>query len=311
MTLIPDHILAQAEAQINKALHSSGLLPHIESFFDENTNTASYVVHDPATMRAAIIDSVREYEPASGRTSFSSANKIIAYVEESGLTIDWILETHAHADHLSAAPYLKEKLGGQIAIGREIIAVQNVFGEIFNLGPDFVRDGSDFDQIFEDGEQLQIGNIPVLAMHVPGHTPADLAYVIGGSVFTGDTLFMPDYGTARADFPGGNARQLYRSIRRLLSLPDITPLYLCHDYKAPNRDYFKWETTVGEQRQSNVHVHDGVSEDEFVKMRTERDATLDLPTLIIPSVQINMRAGHLPPAESNGVHYLKTPLDQL
>ncbi len=306
-----DQALAQANMQIKNALQSNVLQPHIKSFFDEVTNTASYVVHDPDTRRAAIIDSVREYDSASGRTAFSSANLIIDYIEEKALNVDWLLETHAHADHLSAAPYLKEKLGGQIAIGREIIAVQNVFGEIFNLGSEFVRDGSDFDYIFEDGEQFEIGNIPVSALHVPGHTPADLAYVIGGSVFTGDTLFMPDYGSARADFPGGNARQLYRSIQRLLSLPDDTALYLCHDYKAPDRDYFKWDTTVGDQRRSNVHVHDGISEDEFVKMRTERDATLGLPSLIIPSVQINMRAGHLPPAESNGVRYIKTPLDQL
>ncbi len=311
MTNGSDKALYQAKEQIETICGNSALQPLVKSFFDETTNTASYVVHDPVTMHAAIIDSVREYEPASGHTAFASADAIIAYVKTKALTIEWLLETHAHADHISAAPYLKQKLGGQIAIGREIVAVQNVFGQIFNLGPDFARDGSDFDHMFADGEYFQIGNIPVLALFVPGHTPADLAYVIGNSVFTGDTLFMPDYGTARADFPGGDACQLYRSIKRLLSLPGPTPLYLCHDYKAPDRDYFKWETTVDDQRSSNVHVHDGVGEAEFVKMRTERDVSLGLPKLIIPSVQINMRAGYLPPAESNGIRYLKTPLDTL
>lgn len=285
--------------------------PIVQSFFDEETFTASYVVHDPATMRAAIIDSVLDFDPAAGRTSFASADAIIAYVEEKGLAIDWLLETHAHADHLSAAPYLQSKLGGQIAIGRAILAVQNVFGKMFNEGTEFARDGSQFDRLFDDGDIFAIGSIPAMALHVPGHTPADLAYVIGNAAFVGDTLFMPDYGTARADFPGGDARTLYRSIRRLLTLPGETRVFLCHDYKAPGRDQFAWETTIGHQRTANVHVHDGVDEDAFVTMREARDATLGMPRLILPSIQINMRGGHLPDAEDNGVRYLKIPLDVL
>ncbi|MDI1297336.1 MAG: MBL fold metallo-hydrolase [bacterium] len=285
--------------------------PTVQSFFDNATFTASYVVHDPATMRAAIIDSILDYDPAAGRTSFSSADAIIAYVEEKGLAIDWLLETHAHADHLSAAPYLQQKLGGQIAIGRAILAVQKVFGTLFNAGTEFARDGSQFDRLFDDGDMFAIGSIPAMALHVPGHTPADLAYVIGDAAFVGDTLFMPDYGTARADFPGGDARTLYRSIRRLLTLPGETRLFLCHDYKAPGRDQFVWETTIAHQRTANVHVHDGVDEDAFVAMREARDATLDMPRLILPSIQVNMRGGHLPDAEANGVRYLKIPLDAL
>lgn len=285
--------------------------PIVQSFFDEETFTASYVVHDPATMRAAIIDSVLDFDPAAGRTSFASADAIIAYVEEKGLAIDWLLETHAHADHLSAAPYLQSKLGGQIAIGRAILAVQNVFGKMFNEGTEFARDGSQFDRLFDDGDIFAIGSIPAMALHVPGHTPADLAYVIGNAAFVGDTLFMPDYGTARADFPGGDARTLYRSIRRLLTLPGETRVFLCHDYKAPGRDQFAWETTIGHQRTANVHVHDGVDEDAFVTMREARDATLGMPRLILPSIQINMRGGHMPDAEDNGVRYLKIPLDVL
>lgn len=285
--------------------------PVVESFFDEATFTASHVVHDPATMRAAIVDSVLDFDPAAGRTSFASADAIIAYVEEKGLAIDWLLETHAHADHLSAAPYLQSKLGGQIAIGRAILAVQNVFGKMFNEGTEFARDGSQFDRLFDDGDIFAIGSIPAMALHVPGHTPADLAYVIGDAAFVGDTLFMPDYGTARADFPGGDARTLYRSIRRLLTLPGETRVFLCHDYKAPGRDQFVWETTIAAERTANVHVHDGVDEDAFVTMREARDATLDMPRLILPSIQINMRGGHLPEAEDNGVRYLKLPLDVL
>jgi glyoxylase-like metal-dependent hydrolase (beta-lactamase superfamily II) len=293
------------------------LAPHVGadlivvSFFDEPTNTASYVVHDHTTKRGAVVDSVLNFDAAAGRTSTKSADAIIAHVGSEGLTIDWLLETHAHADHLSAAPYLQQKLGGKLAIGREIITVQNVFGKIFNVGTEFVRNGSEFDRLFDDGDQFSIGGVPAIALHMPGHTPADMAYVIGDVVFTGDTLFMPDYGTARADFPGGDARRLYRSIRRLLSLPDSTLLYLCHDYKAPGRDVFAWKTTVGAERASNVHVHDGVSEDDFVIMRTKRDATLGMPKLILPSVQVNMRAGHLPLTESNGTRYLKLPLNVL
>lgn len=303
-----DSAVANASIQI-AAAHQGA--PAIKSFFDEPTNTVSYVVHDPESKRAAIIDSVPDFDSASGRTSFSSADAIIAYVEEKDLAIEWLLETHAHADHLSAAPYLKAKLGGKIAIGREIIHVQNVFGKIFNEGVEFARDGSDFDQLFEDGDEFEIGGIKATVLHVPGHTPADLAYVIGDAVFTGDTLFMPDYGTARADFPGGDSRMLFRSIRRLMELPDQTRLFHCHDYKAVGRDNFAWETTVGAQRVGNVHAHEGVSEDDFVAMRDARDATLSMPKLILPSIQVNIRAGHLPEPESNGTRYLKIPLNAL
>lgn len=303
-----DAHLEQAIAQIRTARAG---VPVVKAFFDEDTFTASYVVHDAATKRAAIVDSVLDYDPASGRTSFSSADAIIAYVEERGLGVDWLLETHAHADHLSAAPYLKEKLGGKIAIGRAIITVQNVFGTVFNAGSEFARDGSEFDHLFDDGDTFAVGDLKASVLHVPGHTPADLAFIIGDAVFTGDTIFMPDYGTARADFPGGDARQLYRSIRRLLALPDETRLFLCHDYKAPGRDDYAWETTVEAERKVNVHVHDGVSEEEFVAMRTTRDKTLGMPKLILPSVQVNIRAGHLPEPEANGTRYLKVPLNVL
>jgi glyoxylase-like metal-dependent hydrolase (beta-lactamase superfamily II) len=255
---------------------------------------------------------VLDFDQPSGRTSSESADEIIAFVELNGLTIDWLLETHAHADHLSAAPYLQEKVGGKIAIGRDISAVQEVFGKVFNEGTQFPRDGSQFDHLFGDGDSFSVGDVAAIALHVPGHTPADLAYVIGDSAFVGDTMFMPDYGTARADFPGGDAHQLYRSIRRLMKLPDETRVFLCHDYKAlPNRTHFAWETTIGAQRTGNVHVHEGVTEDAFVAMRTARDATLDMPHLILPSVQVNMRAGHLPEPEENGTRYLKLPLDLL
>ncbi len=304
--MMADTIIQAISRQVSDAPR-----PVVQSFFDEATFTASHVVHDPATMRAAIVDSVLDFDPAAGRTSFASADAIIAYVEENGLAIDWLLETHAHADHLSAAPYLQSKLGGQIAIGRAILAVQNVFGKMFNEGTEFARDGSQFDRLFDDGDIFAIGSIPAMALHVPGHTPADLAYVIGDAAFIGDTLFMPDYGTARADFPGGDARTLYRSIRRLLTLPGETRVFLCHDYKAPGRDQFVWETTIAAERTANVHVHDGVEEDAFVTMREARDATLDMPRLILPSIQINMRGGHLPEAEDNGVRYLKLPLDVL
>jgi glyoxylase-like metal-dependent hydrolase (beta-lactamase superfamily II) len=307
MTATSDPQLERATAQIAAA----GRQPVVKAFFDEATFTASYVVYDPESKHAAIVDSVLDYDPDSGRTASSSADALVAYVEEEALTVDWLLETHAHADHLSAAPYLQKRLGGKIAIGRDIITVQQAFGKLFNAGPEFARDGSDFDHLFDDGDVFQIGTVPVIALHVPGHTPADLAYVIGGVVFIGDTMFMPDYGSARADFPGGDARQLYRSIRRILSLPDESLLYLCHDYKAPGRDTFVWQSSVGEQRRANVHIHDGVSEADFVAMRTARDATLGMPRLILPSVQINMRAGHLPAAEENGMRYLKIPLDVL
>jgi len=306
-----DQVLAEATAQIETVRAGRAVVPVVRSFFDEPTNTASHVVHDPGTRQAAIIDSVLDYEAASGRTSHATAQAIVDYVRREGLTVAWQLETHAHADHLSAAPWLQEQVGGALAIGADITIVQDVFGKIFNAGTRFARDGSQFDRLFRDGDRFRIGDIEAIALHVPGHTPADMAYVIGDAVFPGDTLFMPDYGTARADFPGGDARHLFQSIRRLLSLPREARLFLCHDYKAPGRDVYAWETTVGAQRDGNVHVHDGVSEEDFVAMRTTRDSTLSLPKLIMPSVQVNIRGGRLPDAEENGVRYIKIPIDRL
>lgn len=306
-----DPNLAKAAAQIEDVLHARARAPQVKAFFDEPTFTASYVVSDPETGVAAIVDSLLDFDQPSGRTSTDSADAIIAHVKEAGLVVDWLLETHAHADHLSAAPYLQERLGGRIAIGREILTVQNMFGKIFNEGTAFARDGSQFDHLFDDGDAFSIGGIPAVALHVPGHTPADMAYLVGDAAFVGDTMFMPDYGTARADFPGGDARQLFRSIRRLMQLPDRTRVFLCHDYKAPNREEFVWETTILAERTGNVHVHEGVDEDQFVDMRTQRDATLAMPRLILPSVQVNMRAGHLPEPEENGTRYLKLPLNLL
>lgn len=303
--------LHRATLQVEAALQGKIRAPQVRGFFDEPTFTASYVVHDPATRVAAIIDSVLDFDQPSGRTSFASADALIGYVEEEGLKVEWLLETHAHADHLSAAPYLQERLGGKLAIGSEIVTVQKVFGKIFNEGTRFARDGSQFDRLLVDGDELMIGEIPLIALHVPGHTPADMAYIIGDAVFTGDTMFMPDYGTARADFPGGDARELYRSVRRLMKLPDNSRVFLCHDYKAPNRDEYVWETTMLAERTGNVHVHEGVSEEDFVEMRTQRDATLSMPKLILPSIQVNMRGGRLPEPEENGVSYLKLPLNQL
>ena len=301
----------QSAVEVVRRTRGGSAGPVVKAFFDEPTFTASYVLHDPATKSAAIIDSVLDFDQPSGRTSTASADAIVAYVREEGLTIEWVLETHAHADHLSAAPYLQEQLGGRIAIGRDILTVQNVFGKIFNEGTAFARDGSQFDHLFEDGDAFSIGGIQAIALHVPGHTPADMAYVIGDAVFVGDTMFMPDYGTARADFPGGDAGQLYRSIRRLMALPDETRVFLCHDYKAPGRDAFAWETTIGAEKTANVHVHAGVEEEAFVAMREARDATLAMPRLILPSIQINMRAGRLPEPEENGTRYLKLPLNLL
>jgi len=254
---------------------------------------------------------VLDFDQAAGRTSHGSADAVIAYVREQGLTVDWLLETHAHADHLSDAPYLQQELGGTLVIGREIVTVQDAFAKVFNEPASFARDGSQFDRLMGDGETFQLGELGAIALHVPGHTPACLAYVIGDAVFVGDTLFMPDYGSARADFPGGDARTLFRSIRRLMELPEETRVFLCHDYKAPGRETFAWETTIGAQRSANVHVHDGVSEDDFVTMREARDQTLGMPRLILPSIQINIRAGHLPEPEANGVSYLKLPLNLL
>ena len=301
-----DSAIAKASSQIATA--QAGV-PVIKSFFDGPTYTVTYVVHDPETRHAAIIDSVWDFDPASGRTSFASADAVIAYVQEKSLTVDWLLETHAHADHLSAAPYLQQKLGGKIAIGEHIVTVQEVFGKLFNAGTEFERDGSDFDQLWKDGDQFKIGNLDVTVLHVPGHTPACIAYVVGDAVFVGDTMFMPDYGTARADFPGGDARTLYQSARRILSLPPETRLFMCHDYLPAGRTEYVWETTVEAERSANVHIHDGIKEEEFVAMREARDATLDMPRLILPSVQVNMRAGHLPPADDNGVIYLKIPVN--
>lgn len=304
-----DNALQVATAQVELAQSDGSLRPEIKGFFDEATFTVTYVVSDPVTKEAAIIDSVLDYDPASGRTGYISANRVIDYVASQNLKVSWLLETHAHADHLSAAPYIQEKLGGKIAIGEHIVTVQTVFGKLFNAGTEFQRDGSDFDALFADGDQFSIGNLPVTVLHVPGHTPACIAYVIGDAVFVGDTMFMPDYGTARADFPGGDARQLFQSLRRILMLPAETRLFMCHDYLPKGRDHYVWETTVAAEREGNIHAHDGVSEDEFVMMREARDATLDMPRLILPSVQVNMRAGHMPPAEDNGVVYLKMPVN--
>lgn len=283
--------------------------PIVQHFFDEPTNTFSYVVRDPDSQACAILDSVLDFDYASGRTDVRSANRIIEYVQEHNLDVEWILETHVHADHLSAAPYLREELGGKTGIGQHICDVQAIFAKAFNAEAGFARDGSQFDRLFREGDVFAIGSLHSRVLHTPGHTPACLTYVIGDAAFVGDTLFMPDFGTARCDFPGGDARALYRSIRKVLALPPATRLFLCHDYKAPGRDRYVHQTTVAEQRAGNVHVHDGVSEDEFVRMRTERDATLDMPRLILPSVQVNMRAGEMPPAEPNGRVYLKIPVN--
>jgi len=284
---------------------------HIEPFFDPATFTYTYVVSDPQTRQCAVIDSVLDYDPASGRTSHATAQRLVDYVREQDLKVQWLLETHVHADHLSAAPYLRQQLGGQLAIGDRITVVQDTFGKLFNAGTGFATDGRQFDHLFHDGDTFQVGNIQARAIHTPGHTPACMTYVIGDAAFVGDTLFMPDYGTARCDFPGGDARTLYQSIQKLFALPGDTRVFMCHDYKAPGREEFLHETTIAAEREHNVHVHAGISEDQFVSMRTARDATLGMPTLILPSVQINMRGGELPEPESNGTRYLKIPLDVL
>ena len=279
----------------------------IEAFFDEPTNTVTYLVSDPATNKAAVIDPVLDFDHRSGKASTASADAVLAAAAASGLDIVWILETHAHADHLTAAPYLREKTGAPIGIGEHIAAVQKIFRPVFNLA-DISGDGAEFDRLFKDGERFAIGSLAVEIMHTPGHTPACISYRIGDDVFVGDTLFMPDYGTARADFPGGSAALLFRSIRRLLALPGHTRLHLCHDYKAPGREEFVFETTVEEQRRENIHIHDGVEEADFVAMREARDATLKAPLLLLPSIQVNIRAGRLPAPEANGVSYLKLPI---
>ena len=281
--------------------------PVIRAFFDEPTNTVSYLVADPVTRQAAVIDPVLDYDHKSGEVDTRSVETILKAAKELGLTVVWALETHAHADHLSGAPYIKAKTGAKIGIGEHIKDVQRIFRPIFNA-TDLKTDGSDFDHLFRDGEQFNIGELRVETLHTPGHTPADISYKIDDAVFVGDTLFMPDYGTARADFPGGDAHQLYRSIKRLLALPPETRLFMCHDYKAPGRDTYAWETTVQDERDKNVHVGGRKTETEFVAMRTSRDATLSAPTLLLPSIQVNIRAGAFPPAEDNGVRYLKIPV---
>lgn len=285
-------------------------LPEVMGFFDPGTWTVTYVVHQGVGSDCVIIDSVLDYDAKSGRTTTASADQVVAYVRQNQLRVQWILETHAHADHLTAAPYLRQLLGGKIGIGRPITQVQKVFKGIFNLEKSFCEDGSQFDALFDDGETFSVGELTFQVMAVPGHTPACMAYRVGDAVFVGDTLFMPDVGTARCDFPGGSATTLYASIQKLLSLPGETRLFMCHDYPPDNRPV-RFETTVAEQRQSNIHVHDGVSEDQFVRMRSERDAGLAMPTLLLPSIQVNIRAGELPPAEANGTAYLKIPLNAL
>ncbi|MEO1243865.1 MAG: MBL fold metallo-hydrolase [Pseudomonadota bacterium] len=285
--------------------------PDVITFFDEATFTASHLVIDPSTKKAAIIDPVLDFDPASGRTTTASADEVIAYVRANNLDVEWILETHVHADHITAAPYLKEQLGGKTGIGDHISIIQKTFGEVFNAEDAFKRDGGQFDTLFSDGAAFDVGSIAAKVIHTPGHTPACVTYVIGDAGFVGDTMFMPDYGSARCDFPGGDARTLYRSIQKLFALPEETRLFMCHDYKAPGRNVFAWETTVAEQKAKNIHLGGGVSEEEFVKMRETRDATLSMPKLILPSVQVNMRAGEFPPADTNGVQYLKLPVNAL
>lgn len=284
--------------------------PQVRAFFDEATFTVSYLVWDPVTRYGAIIDSVLDFDPKSGRTDTRSANAILDAAHHEGVVVDYILETHAHADHLSAAPFLKRKTKAPVGIGEHIKTVQSVFKGVFNAA-DVSGDGREFDLLLKDGQRLALGELAIEVIHTPGHTPACVSYRIGDALFVGDTVFMPDFGTARADFPGGDARALYRSIRKLLALPAETRVFLCHDYKAPGRDAYAWQTTIGEERARNIHIHDGVSEDEFVAMREARDKTLEMPALILPSIQVNIRAGELPPPESNGVRYLKLPIDAL
>jgi glyoxylase-like metal-dependent hydrolase (beta-lactamase superfamily II) len=292
---------------VNQELEEFMTHPIIDAFFDEATFTVTYLVTDPETRHAAIIDPVLDYDHKSGKASTRSVERVLAKARERTASVDWILETHAHADHLTAAPLLKARTGAKVVIGEHISDVQKIFRTVFNAA-DVSEDGREFDRLVKDGEVLTLGNLRIEVMHLPGHTPADVAYRIGDAVFVGDTIFMPDYGTARTDFPGGDAPTLYRSIRRLLSLPPETRLFMCHDYKAPGRDRYAWETTVAEERARNVHVHDGVAEAEFVAMRTKRDASLAAPVLLLPSVQVNIRAGRLPPPDDNGQSYLKIPV---
>jgi len=284
--------------------------PLVTAFFDEPTNTISYVVQDPTSNKCAVVDSVMDIDYAAGRISYGGADQIIKFIEDNELELEWLIETHVHADHLSGAPYIQGKLGGKLGIGENITIVQDVFGKVFNEGTEFQRDGSQFDQLFTDGDSYQIGNLTAYVMHTPGHTPACMTHTIGNAAFVGDTLFMPDGGSARADFPGGDARTLYRSVKRVLQLPDETRLFMCHDYGPNGRD-IQWETSVAEERNHNIHVKDGISEDEFVQMREERDASLDMPKLIIPSLQVNMRAGKMPPADEQGDVFFKVPVNKL
>ena len=284
--------------------------PMVTAFFDAATNTVSYVVKDPGSAACAVIDAVMDFDYAAGRISYRSADLVIDHIQRHGLTLDWLIETHVHADHLSGAPYIQGKLGGKIGIGENITVIQDTFGKVFNEGTEFQRDGSQFDRLFRDGDSYQIGGLTAHALHTPGHTPACMTHVMGDAAFVGDTLFMPDGGSARADFPGGDARTLYRSIRRVLNLPGDMRLFMCHDYGPNGRD-IRWETTVAEQKAHNIHVHDGISEDAFVALREARDATLAMPKLIIPSLQINMRGGDLPPADDSGKHFLKVPINGL
>ena len=301
------NIFVKRNPKIRSSTVTSSPAPLIKAFFDQPTNTISYLVADPVIRRAAVIDPVLDYDHRDGGVDVRSVEAILQVARDDGLTIEWALETHAHADHLSGAPYIKSKTGARIGIGEHVKDVQRIFRPVFNA-EDLRTDGSDFDQLFADGETFRIGELSVRCLHTPGHTPADLSYRIGDAVFVGDTLFMPDYGTARADFPGGDARQLYRSIKRLLALPPDTRLFMCHDYKAPGRDSYAWETTVRDQRDRNVHLRGGVTEDDFVAMRTARDATLAAPTLLLPSIQVNIRAGRFPKAQQNGVIYLLVPV---
>ena len=292
------------------SIKAASKAPEVKAFFDNDSKTVSYVVTDPATKKAAIIDSVMDFDYASGTIGYDHADMIIEYVTMQKLDVEWLIETHVHADHLSAAPYIQQKLGGKLGISDRISEVQKVFGKIFNAGSEFERDGSQFDQLFADRDRYKIGELDGVAIATPGHTPACMVHLIGDAVFVGDTLFMPDGGTARADFPGGDARTLYQSIQKILALPDETRMFVCHDY-APNGREFLWETTVGAQRANNIHVGNNASEDGFVKMREKRDASLAMPRLIMPSIQVNMRAGHMPDAEENGATYLKVPIQGL
>lgn len=287
------------------------MFPRVKAFFDEATNTVTYVVEDPRSNACVIIDPVLDFDPASGRTSTASADKVIEYIENSSLDVVWILETHVHADHLSGAAYLKSEVGGRTGVGKLITEVQTIFKGIFNLGDEFTVDGEQFDSLLDEGDQLEVGSMTVRVMHTPGHTPACLTFVAGNCAFIGDTMFMPDFGTARVDFPGGDAVKLYRSIQRILALPDDTRLFMCHDYKPQGREEFAWKTTVAEERADNIHIHAGVTEQEFVDFRSKRDKQLGMPKLILPSIQVNIRAGEMPPADDNGVVYLKLPVDAL